>query len=177
LAIRSAKNPAIVEEQDRFYGPIRDTERYACRRPDQASTAFPWIPASQDQLMSRGNMHFSYEGFTQDGNRRCFLFRGVENLTPTTLYSIEVDMPLLLQSQVAVQDGPMFCLQLLTTASNGGPNCLDRFHKYRIVAEDFRPLLIERERKAAEKALKKPYRPPFRKPSFPSNLYLGKQSE
>jgi hypothetical protein len=122
-------------------------------------------------------MHFSYDGFTQHGDRRCFLFRGVEERNPVILFSIEVDLPLLVKSRVPVQDGPMFCLQLLTAASVGGPNCLHRFQKYRVVAEDFRPLLMERERKAAEKALRKPSRTPFRKPSFTSNLRLGPPSE
>lgn|SRR6185437_388390 len=121
--------------------------------------------------------HFSYEGFTQHGDRRCFLFRGIEDRNPAILFSIEVDLPLLQQSRVPLQDGPMFCLQLLTTASVEGPNCLNRFQKYRVVAEDFRPLLIERERSAAEKALRKSPRAPFRKPSFTSNLYLGTPSK
>lgn len=118
-------------------------------------------------------MHFSYEGFTQDGAIRCFLFRGLEERSPAILFSIELDLPLLLESRVPLQDGPVFCLQLLTTASVGKPHCLDRFHKYRVVAEDFRPLLIERERKAAEKAVRKPSRAGFRKPSPTSNVYLG----
>lgn len=118
-------------------------------------------------------MHFAYEGFTQDGDRRCFLFRSVEERNSTGVFSIEVDLHLLMQNRVPVQDGPMFCLQLLTTASGDGSNCLSRFHSYRVVGEDFRPLLVERERRAAEKALKKPTRKPFRKPSFTSNLHLG----
>lgn len=118
-------------------------------------------------------MQFAYDGFTQDGDRRCFLFRGIEERNPTISFSIEVDLRLLLQKRVPVQEGPMFCLQLLTTASVGGPTCLDRFQNYTVVGEDFRPLLIERERRAAEKELKKPGRKPFRKPSSTSNLRLG----
>lgn len=121
-------------------------------------------------------MQFAYDGFTQDGDRRCFLFRGIEEHNPAISFSIEVDLPLLLQNRVLVQEGPMFCLQLLTAASVGGPTCLDRFQTYRVVGEDFRSLLIERERRAAEKALKKPTRKPFRKPSFTSNLRLGTPS-
>ena len=121
-------------------------------------------------------MRFAYEGFTQDGDRRCFLFRGIEAPNPTNIFSIEIELPLLAQNRVQVQDGPMFCLQLLTAASVGGPTCLDRFQTYRVVGEDFRPLLIERERRAAEKTLKKPARKPFRKPSFTSNLRLGTPS-
>jgi hypothetical protein len=118
-------------------------------------------------------MHFAYEGFTHDGDRRCFLFRGIEERNPTIMFSIEVDLRLLLQNRVPVQEGPMFCLQLLTTASMGGPNCLNRFHSYRVVGDDFRPLLIERERSATEKALRKRSQKPVRKPSFASNLHLG----
>ena len=121
-------------------------------------------------------MRFVYEGFTQDGDRRCFLFRGIEERNPANSFSIEVDLKLFVKNRVPVQDGPMFCLQLLITASSGGQNCLDRFHSYRVVGDDFRLLLIERERKAEEKALKKPPRKPFRKPSFTSNLYLGTPS-
>lgn len=70
----------------------------------------------------------------------------------------------------------MFCLQLLLTASAGGPTRLNRFQSYTVLGEDFRPFLIERERRAAEKAEKKPARKPFRKPSFTSNLRLGTPS-
>jgi hypothetical protein len=121
-------------------------------------------------------MQFAYDGFTQDGDRRCFLFRGIEERNPTISFSIEVDLPLFVQNRVPVQEGPMFCLQLLMTASVGGPTCLNRFQSYTVVREDFRPLLIERERRAAEKALKKPSRKPFRKPPFTSNLHLGTPS-
>jgi hypothetical protein len=121
-------------------------------------------------------MHFAYEGFTQDGDRRCFVFRGIEERNPITVFSIEIDLRLLVQNGVPMQEGPMFCLQLLTAASVDGPNCLTRFHNYRVAGEDFRPILLERERRAAEKALKKPSRKPFRKPSFASNLHLGTPS-
>ena len=118
-------------------------------------------------------MHFAYEGFTHDGDRRCFRFRGIEELSPATIFSIEVDLRLLVQNRVLVQEGPMFCLQLLTTASVSGPNGLDRLHSYRVVGDDFRSLLVERERSAAEKALKKRPRKPGRKPSLASNVHLG----
>jgi hypothetical protein len=118
-------------------------------------------------------MHFAYEGFTQDGDKRRFLFRGIEERNPTHIFSIEIDLRLLLQNHVPVQDGPMFCLRLLTSASVDGPSCLSRFLSYRVVGEDLRPLLIERERSAAEKALKRqPHKRPM-KPSSTSNLRLG----
>ena len=117
-------------------------------------------------------MHFAYEGFTQDGNKRCFLFRGIEERDPVRNFCIEVDLLLLAKNRVPVQEAPMFCLQLLTAASLSGPNYLDKFHSYRVVGQDFRALLVERERVAAEKALKKPARKPFRKPPLMSNLRL-----
>src|SRR5579875_1013793 len=118
-------------------------------------------------------MRFAYEGFTQDGDRRCFLFRGIEEHNPTNIFSIEIELRLLLQNRVPVQDGPMFCLQLLTTASVGGSSYLNRFLSYRVVGEDLRPLLMERERRAADKAQKKrPHKRPQR-PSSTSNLRLG----
>lgn len=122
-------------------------------------------------------MHFAYEGFTQDGDRRCFLFRRIEERSSADIFSIEVDLPLLAQNQVLVQEGPMFCLKLLTTASVGGPDCLERFHAYRVVGDDFRPLLIEREGRAAEKALRKQPRRPFRKPPPSANLCLGRPQD
>jgi hypothetical protein len=121
-------------------------------------------------------MQFAYEGFTQNGDTRCFLFQGIEERNPAISFSIEVDLPLLVRNRVPMQEGPMFCLQLLMTASVGGPTCLNRFKTYTVLAEDFRPLLIERERRATEKAAKKSARKPFRKPSFTSNLRLGTPS-
>lgn len=117
-------------------------------------------------------MEFTYEGFTHEGHTRCFFFRGV--CKPVATFAIEVDLSLFTQNRVAVQEGPMFCLQLLTTASIEGTDWLDRFHRYQVVGEDFRSLLVEREKKAALKASKKPSRRPFRKPAFGSNLRLGK---
>ena len=118
-------------------------------------------------------MHFAYDGFTHDGDRRCFLFRGIEERNPVSAFSIEIELPLFAQNRVPVQEGPMFCLQLLTTALLAGPGGLDRFHSYRVVGDDFRPLLVERERHAAEKALKVRARRPVRKPSYVSNVHLG----
>lgn len=121
-------------------------------------------------------MHFSYEGFTHNGTTRCFRFNGIEAPEPATAFSIEVDLPLLFQNGIPVQDGPMFCLQLLTTASLAGPAMLDRLHSYRVVGADLRPLLIHREKLAAEKALKAQARKPMRKSSPASNLALSIQT-
>ena len=123
-------------------------------------------------------MHFVYEGFTHDGGTRRFTFRGIEERSPTSVFSIEVALPLLSENRVSVQDAPAFCLQLLTTASLGNPSQLERLQHYKVVEEDFRPLLMERERRAAEKALKKAPRRPFRKPPISSNLRgLGRPSQ
>jgi hypothetical protein len=118
-------------------------------------------------------MVFSYDGFTHDGNIRCFLFRGMEARDPVSAFSIEIDLPLLSQNGILVQDAPTFCLRLLTAAVLAGPAALDRFHRYRVIGADFRPLLIERETAAAEKALKARARKPVRKPSQASNLRLS----
>jgi hypothetical protein len=42
-----------------------------------------------------------------------------------------------------------------------------------VVSEDFRPLLVEREKQRAAKALKTPPRRAVRKPSLGSNVLLG----
>ena len=119
-------------------------------------------------------MHFAYDGFTQDGSRRSFLFRTVEANTAPDAFSITVDLPLFLQNRVSVQDGPSFCLQLLTRAKETGISLLQGLQTYQVVNEDFRPLQIQREKIKAEKLLKSPGRRPYRKPSSSSNLHMGK---
>ena len=118
-------------------------------------------------------MHFAYDGFTQEGNRRCFLFRVPEDPGLGTAFSIQIDLGLLLQNRVPVQTAPMFCLKLLTDASQREPDSLNRLRSYTVVADDFQELQIERQRQAAEKLSRKPSRRPFRKPSNVSNLHLG----
>ena len=122
------------------------------------------------------NMHFVYEGFTQEGGSRCFLFRGIEGRGSTDIFSIEIDLTLLATNRVLIQEAPSFCVGLLTTALIGGPDSLERFHAYRVVGADFRSLQIEREEKAAEKALRKAPSRPFRKPAASANVWLGKPS-
>lgn len=118
-------------------------------------------------------MHFAYEGFTHYGNRRCFLFQGVEDHAPASAFSIEIALPLFMQHHIAIQEGPSFCLQLLTQASSAGAACLEKFHAYQVVGEDFRPLLVEREKRRTDKALKSQGRKFYRKPSLRSNLRMG----
>src|ERR1700747_3481512 len=100
-------------------------------------SSFPDLGQLSPGRKERMNVHFTYEGFTHDGDRRCFLFRSIEEHDPVSIFSIEIDLRLLVQNHVPVQEGPLFCLQLLTTASLAGPNCLDRFHSYKVVGEDF----------------------------------------
>jgi hypothetical protein len=121
-------------------------------------------------------MHFTYEGFKHEGNRRCFMFRSVEERTTADVFSIEVELPLFFKNRVPVQDGPSFCLELLTKASSDGPIELERLHSYQVVGDDFRSLVVERERREAEKAIKRRSRGPHRKPGFNSNLRLGQPS-
>ena len=100
-------------------------------------------------------MVFAYQGFTHDeSGRRVFLFHSVEANVPAIAFSIEVDLRLFVQYKIPVQDGPSFCLQLLTKAGALGSGNLDKLRRYEVVGEDFRPLVIERERKEAEKTLK-----------------------
>jgi hypothetical protein len=121
-------------------------------------------------------MHFTYEGFAQEHGRRCFTFRGIEERRPVSVFCLELDLPLFARNRIAVQEGPMFCLQLLTTASLAGPSDLERFQHYQILAEDLRPLLREREKRAAEKALRKTPRRPFHKPHSVSQIQLTTNS-
>ena len=118
-------------------------------------------------------MDFAYDGFQQEGDRRCFLFRAHENGGPITLFSIRIDLGLLLKNRFPMQAAPMFCLNLLTEASRGEPGSLDRLQSYTVVADDFNKIHMERQRQAAEKLSKKSYRRPFRTPSSSSNLRLG----
>lgn len=118
-------------------------------------------------------MRFTYDGFTQQGDRRCFRFRATENNCPPSSFSIEIDLQLLLKNLVPVQAAPMFCLNLLTDASQGNPDALERLRRYTVVGDDFRKLHLERERQAAAKLSQKLHRRPFRKPSRASNLWIG----
>jgi hypothetical protein len=121
-------------------------------------------------------MHFTYEGFSQEHGRRCFTFRGIEERRPVSVFCLELDLPLFAQNRIAVQEGPMFCLQLLTTASLAGPSDLEGFQHYQILAEDLRPLLREREKRATEKALRKAPRRPLHKPLSVSQIQLNTNS-
>lgn len=119
-------------------------------------------------------MNFTYQGFTQNDGMRCFTFWSTKTgNNPIGIFAIEVDLLLLSRIRVRVQEGPMFCLQMLNTASLAGLEFVERLHRYRLVEEDFRPLLLEREKRAAEKASKKHFRKPIAKHSVHSNLVLG----
>jgi hypothetical protein len=118
-------------------------------------------------------MQFAYEGFTHEGNDRCFRFRPVGLNESAAPFLIKVALGLFAQNQVRVQDGPRFCVDLLQTAFASDPTGLNRFHTYRVVSEDFRSLLVKRKRELALKAVKKPHFTPPRKPSLSSNLFLG----
>ena len=119
-------------------------------------------------------MNFTYQGFTQAQGRRVFTFWSASTRDdPKDIFSIEVDLSLLSKVRVPVQEGPMFCLQLLNNASLAGVDFLQKFHSYLVVEDDFRPLMMEREKVAALKALKKPARQPVRKAHTLSNVVLG----
>jgi hypothetical protein len=99
-------------------------------------------------------MVFAYQGFTHESGRRCFLFNSVEANVPAMAFTIEVDLRLFSQYKIPVQDGPSFCLQMLTRASAIGSSNLDKLRRYEVVGEDFQPMVVEREKKEAEKTMK-----------------------
>jgi hypothetical protein len=99
-------------------------------------------------------MNFAYQGFTHESGRRCFLFHSIEPNVPVIPFTIQVDLRLFVEYKIPVQDGPSFCLQMLTKASTFGSDQLDKLRSYQVVGEDFRPMVDEREKREAEKALK-----------------------
>lgn len=115
-------------------------------------------------------MKFLYQGFTHQGDIRSFMFHGIEESKVTAIFSLEVELPLFARNQVAIQVGPIFCLQLLTTACAADPDFVARLHSYRIVEEDLRPLVVDREQRTALKASKAPPRRPARKPPLTSQF-------
>jgi hypothetical protein len=97
---------------------------------------------------------FAYQGFTHQSGRRCFLFHSIEPNVPVIAFSIQVDLRLFVEYKIPVQDGPSFCLQMLTKASSVGSSHLDKLRSYEVVGEDFHPMVEEREKKEADKILK-----------------------
>lgn len=116
-------------------------------------------------------MQFLYNGFTQDGNNRCYSFKAVEERQPTILYSIWVDLALFTKYQVSLQSGPMFCLHLLQAACNSSTGQMNPDGSYRAVDADFASVLAERAARATAVASKKAARRPFRKPQPSSQLH------
>jgi hypothetical protein len=100
-------------------------------------------------------MRFAFQGFTQDDNKRCFLFHGIEESNEKRAFRITIELALLMRNHVSLQDGPLFCLQLLTKAYLAGPSYLEGLQQYRVSGDDFRSLLVERERQAAEKSARR----------------------
>jgi hypothetical protein len=117
---------------------------------------------------------FSYQGFTQKDDKRLFTFLRTEHVNqPAVVFSISVELPLLSKIRVPVQDGPLICLQLLNNAFLEDADSLSRWQNCQLNEADFRPFLVERAKKAAEKASRKTPRRAFSKPSIHSNLTLG----
>lgn len=116
-------------------------------------------------------MHFAYQGFTQQGAIRSFTFSGLEERQTEIVFSIDIDMPLLARYKLATQEAPGLCFQMLTSACAAGPSALEKFRHYQIAAEDLRPLMLDREKRAASKALRiSSYRKFVRKPPNSSQL-------
>lgn len=115
-------------------------------------------------------MKFLYQGFTHHGQIRSFTFHGMEQSKVAAVFSLEVDLVLFAKNQVAIQAGPMFCLQLLTAACETDADFVARLHSYRIVQEDLRELINDREQRAASKACRAAPHRPSRKPTTNSQL-------
>jgi hypothetical protein len=123
-------------------------------------------------------VEFVYQGFTQDGNYRCYAFDGVEGHLPPKSYAISVDLSLFSKHQVSFQSGPMFCLKILRSACEAGSDKLDKCRFYRAIDSDFADLMSERAARAAAIAMKKPARRFVRKPPPTSQLSrLGRLDE
>jgi hypothetical protein len=114
-------------------------------------------------------VQFLYDGFTQEGNNRCYSFRVVDGHQPAVMYTIWVDLLLFGKYQVSLQSGPMFCLHLLQTVC--ASSAIDPGCNYRAVDADFAVVLAERAARAAAVASKKTARRPFRKPQLAPYLY------
>jgi hypothetical protein len=115
-------------------------------------------------------MHFLYQGFTHQDGTRSFLFQGVDERKIQTSFSIAISIPLFVRNQMAIQDGPRFCLNLLTSADGSTPDALERLHHYQVVQADLLPIIEDRERRARVKALKGAPRRFMRKPSLTSQF-------
>ncbi len=120
---------------------------------------------------SKPTTQFAYQGFTHEASQRCFWFQGGgDKISPAQTLCIAMDLALFADYHIALQEGPMFCLQLLTTASLVDGGYAAHFQRYQVLKEDLSPLLMERERRAAEKALRKTPRGAFRKPGLSSQF-------
>jgi hypothetical protein len=115
-------------------------------------------------------LQFVYQGFTQNGNDRCYSFNSVEEHQPARLYVISVDLGLFVKHQVSLQSGPLFCLKLLREACEAGIERLDECRDYHANETDFSSLMTERAARAAAVALKRPARRFVRKPPITSQL-------
>ena len=116
------------------------------------------------------SVQFFYKGFTQDGNQRRYSFDAVEERQPVRLCAIRIELSLFTKYALSLQSGPMFCLQLLRRAAEGGVGHMEQFQEYCAVDTDFNTLTSERAARAAVVAAKKPPRRPFRKPAPASQL-------
>jgi hypothetical protein len=121
-------------------------------------------------------MHFSYDGFEHEAGRRSFFFRQIDTGAPPAFFSIKIDVALLAQNRVSMQDAPLFCLNLLESASHSEPGALDRLHNYQVVFADFGELNRQRSKRDTELRLRSAKRPPVRSrtPTLPVGLFKAK---
>jgi hypothetical protein len=101
-------------------------------------------------------VQFTYNGFTQEGNNRCYSFGSRGETNTTTSYCLWVDLSLFAKYRVPLQSGPGFCLQLLHGAFEDGAEQMHNHRNYHTIDADFTSLLAERAVQAATVASRKP---------------------
>jgi hypothetical protein len=110
-------------------------------------------------------MRFLYQGFTHKDGARSFIFQGISEQKVETIFSIRVNLLLFARNKMAIQDGPGFCLNLLTSACASTPDALEKLHQYQVLEADLLPILADREKRAMLKAGKGSSHRFVRKPS------------
>ena len=123
-------------------------------------------------------MRFAYVGFTHERGKRCFQFRRVGDVAPVAPLTIEVDLALLSRNKLSIQEAPLFCLKMLESSAISEEEVSDRFHPYRLIADDFRTLNAERAGREADLRLRKHIsrrRPPGS--ALPASLFDANRSK
>ena len=124
-------------------------------------------------------MDFAYDGFEHGANKRRFFFRRIQKTAFGSSFLIDVDMTLLARNGVAVQEAPLFCLGMLSSALLLGESALENYHEYELRHEDFQDLRAERAKRQAELQMrrhKSRLKPRPANPSLPGRSFAPKRT-